>query len=111
MAKKKKAARKKAAKKTKKTKPASAKSAKTQKPIGTVTHFYTHIKVAIVKFKKPVAVGASLRFKGATTDFEMTLKSMQYDHKPISRAPKNKQIGIKVSKRVREGDQVYSVER
>jgi translation elongation factor EF-1alpha len=77
------------------------------KPIGAVTHFYRAIKVAIVKFKKPVRVGARIRFKGATTDFTETVKSMQYDHKPISVAPKGKQIGIKVGKRVREGDSVF----
>ena len=77
------------------------------KPIGEVTHFYTAIKVAIVKFKKPVHAGTALRYKGATTDFAETAKSMQYDHKPVAVAPKGKQVGIKVGKRVREGDLVY----
>lgn len=79
------------------------------KPIGEVTHFYNHIGVAIVKFKKPVKAGARLRFFGATTDFEETVKSMQFDHKPIAVAPKGKQIGVKLGKRVREGDGVYEV--
>jgi hypothetical protein len=77
------------------------------KPIGAVTHFYNHIGVAIVKFKKPVKSGTRLKFVGATTDFEETVKSMQFDHKPIAIAPKEKQIGIKLGKRVREGDSVY----
>ena len=79
------------------------------KPIGVVTHFYTAIKVAIVKFKEPVRVGVRIKFKGATTDFEETIKSMQYDHKPVMVAPKGKQMGIKVGKRVRENDEVYAV--
>ena len=82
---------------------------KAEKPIGEVTHFYTAIKVAIIKFKVPVAVGTRLKFKGATTDFEMTLSSMQYNHEPIKRAKKNQQIGAKVPKRVREADQVFKV--
>ena len=77
------------------------------KPIGEVTHFYNHIGVAIVKFKKPVKSGARLRFFGATTDFEETVKSMQFDHKPVAVAPKGKQIGVELGKRVREGDGVY----
>ncbi len=77
------------------------------KPIGEVTHFYNHIGVAIVKFKKPVKAGARLRFFGATTDFEEAVKSMQFDHTPIAVAPKGKQIGVKLGKRVREGDSVY----
>lgn len=77
------------------------------KPIGVVTHFYNHIKVAIVKFKKPVRVGTNVRFRGATTDFTQALQSLQYDHKPIALAPRAKQIGVKVLKRVREGDGVF----
>ena len=79
------------------------------KPIGTVTHFFTAIKVAIVKFKQPVKVGATVAFRGATTDFKQKIVSMQYDHKEISAAPKGKEVGMKVGKRVREGDEVYPV--
>lgn len=86
---------------------ANKRTVKPQKPIGTVTHFYNNINVAIVKFKKNVRVGAELYFKGATTDFKEAPKSMQYDHQPIAVAPKGKQVGIKVKKRVREGDEVY----
>ncbi len=77
------------------------------KPIGKVTHFFTGIKVAIIKFKKPISVGATIRLEGATTNFVMKIGSMQYDHKPMRRAKKNQQMGIKVPKRVREGDLVY----
>lgn len=77
------------------------------KPIGAVTHFYTKIKVAIVKFKKPVSIGATIAFRGNKTDFEHKITSMQLDYEAIKKAPKGKQIGIKVSKRVREGDEVF----
>ncbi len=83
---------------------------KTPKPIGMVTHFFGGIKVAIVKFKKPVRMGAELHFKGATTDFTSSIASMQYDHKPIHMAPKGKEVGIKVAKKVRVGDKVYEAE-
>ena len=78
-----------------------------QKPIGRVTHFYSHLKVAIVKFNKDVKVGIKLHYKGATTDFTDIIKSMQFNHAPIKLAKKNKQIGIKVKKQVREGDKVF----
>lgn len=77
-----------------------------QKPVGKVTHFYNHIKVAIVKFNKEIPVGATVRFKGATTEFTQRIDSMQYDHQAVKKAPKGKLIGIKVAKRVREHDQV-----
>jgi hypothetical protein len=77
------------------------------KPVGKVTHYYAHIKVAIVKFNTKVKTGAELYFKGATTDFSEVVKSMQFDHEPIAVAQPKKQIGIKLKKRVREGDLVY----
>ncbi len=88
-------------------------SVKTQKPsksIGVVTHFYGKIKVAIVKFKKPITLGVKVSFRGATTDFDQIVSSMQFDHEAIKTAPKGKEVGIKVSKPVRQGDEVYFVE-
>ena len=82
---------------------------KANKPIGTVTHFYNEISVAIVRFKEPVSAGTVLHFKGATTDFQQPAKSMQYNHESVAKAPKGKQIGIKVKKRVREGDEVHRI--
>jgi putative protease len=80
------------------------------KPIGTVTHFYGHLGVAIVKFSKPVSVGKRVRFKGATTDCEEAIQSMQYDHKPVESAKKGQEVGIKVGDKVRDGDSVYGAE-
>lgn len=77
------------------------------KPIGTVTHYYGDISVAIVKFKRVFKVGEKINFKGATTDFKETVKSMQYDHKPIQTAKKGQEVGIKVGDKVREGDEVF----
>ena len=85
------------------------KKAKVEKPIGKITHFYGKIKVGIFKFKKPVKVGAEIAVRGATTDFSQTIASIQYDHKPIKSAPKGKEVGIKVKKKVHEGDLVYLV--
>jgi len=94
----------------KKIKKKAKKTPKGPKALGRVTHFYNEISVAIIKFNKKVPIGVRLAFRGSTTDFEDTVKSMQYDHKPIAVAPKGKQIGVKVKKRVREGDSVYLAE-
>ena len=79
------------------------------KIIGAVTHYYSHLGVAIVKFSKAVKVGEEVHFKGATTDFVGKIASMQYDHKDVSSAKKGQEIGIKVSDKVREGDEVLEV--
>lgn len=80
------------------------------KIIGEVTHFYSDLGVAIVKFNKNVPSGTTLHFHGATTDFKDVAQSMQYDHKPIEEAKKGQEVGIKVKGKVREGDEVYSAE-
>ncbi len=79
------------------------------KPIGVITHYYSGIKVGIFKFNKPVKVGSSIEIRGATTNFAHKISVMQYNYKEISTAPKGKQVGIKLKKRVRVGDKVYSV--
>jgi len=83
---------------------------KEPKEVGEVTHFYSHLGVAIVKCKVPISTGDMLWFKGATTDFKETVSSMQYDHKTIQAAKKGQEVGIKVSEKVREGDKVYLAE-
>ena len=87
-----------------------SKKSKEPKPIGTVTHFFGGLGVAIVKFSKVVTKGDRVRFRGATTDFEQGIDSLQYDHRVIDKAKKNQEVGIKVKNKVREGDEIYSVE-
>lgn len=80
---------------------------KAEKPVGVVTHFYNKIKVAVVKFKEPVKVGEKVLFKGATTNFSQVIASLQYEHEQIKVSKKGQSLGLKVSKRVREGDEIF----
>lgn len=80
-----------------------------EEKIGEVTHYFDHIPAGIVKLKKPLEKGAKIRFKGHTTDFEQEVSSMQVGHKDIEKAKKGNEVGIKVTDRVREGDEVFLV--
>lgn len=80
-----------------------------EKVIGEVTHYYSHLEVAIVKFNRKVKIGETVHFKGHTTDFTETIKSMQYDHKDVDEAELGQEVGIKVSEKVRQGDKVHEV--
>ncbi len=80
-----------------------------RKSIGEVTHYYGDLKVAVVKFNRTVKAGEKVHFKGATTDFEQTLDSMQFDHKEVEEAKKGKEVGVKVKDKVRAGDEVCEV--
>ncbi|NCN52965.1 hypothetical protein GW950_00700 [Candidatus Wolfebacteria bacterium] len=80
---------------------------RTDSPIGEVTHYYGKLGVAIVKFNKDVSTGKNITFQGATTDFSQDVSEMELDHKKVNFAPKGKEVGMKVKKKVREGDKVY----
>ena len=77
--------------------------------IGRVTHFYPKISVAIVELKASLNIGDKILIKGATTNFEQTVESMQIEHKNIERAEAGQIIGLKVKERVRENDKVYRI--
>lgn len=85
----------------------SKKIPRTDKPAGEVTHYYSNLGVAIVKFNQDMPAGKNLTFQGATTDFSQNLASMELDHKSVSMAPRGKEVGLKVKDKVREGDKVY----
>ncbi|MBI2013081.1 MAG: translation elongation factor-like protein [Candidatus Colwellbacteria bacterium] len=80
-----------------------------EKEIGEVTHYYSHLGVAIVKFNRKVKVGDKIHLKGHTSDFTETISHMQYDHKDIEEAKPGQEVGIKVSEKVRQGDKVCEV--
>jgi selenocysteine-specific translation elongation factor len=79
------------------------------KQIGIVTRYFHKIGVAAIKLEGSLSVGDSIKIKGATTDFEMEVASMQVDRKDIESGQKGQEIAIKVADRVRENDSVFLV--
>ena len=75
--------------------------------IGEVTHYFDKIGVAIVKFSAGAKIGDKIKIKGATTDTELVIESMQLDHNEIEAAESGQELGIKVADKVREGDEVF----
>lgn len=80
-----------------------------EKEIGKVTHYYTHLGVAIVELKSELSVGDEVHIKGHTSDFKEKVQSMQIEHKQVEKAKKGDTIGLKVKEHAREGDIVYLV--
>lgn len=77
--------------------------------VGKVTHYFSKIGVAVVELKAPLKLGDRILIRGATTNFEQTVESMQIEHKPVVEAQPGQSVGIKVKDRVREKDVVYKV--
>ncbi len=76
--------------------------------IGVVIHYYNKISVAIVEIQNDfIALEEVLFIKGKTTRFRQRVKSIEYEHQKISKAPVGYQIGLQVGAPVAEGDIVY----
>ncbi len=81
-----------------------------EEKIGEVMKFFSKPSVAAVKITAgELRVGDTVRFNGHTTDFEDTIQSMEIDNKQIEKATAGDYIGVKVSDRVRPGDEVFKV--
>ena len=81
-----------------------------EKLIGKVTHYFTNIGVAVVEITSGnLKVGEKIHIKGATSDFEQPIDSMQIEHESVEAAKKGQAIGLKVEQQAREGDEVFKV--
>lgn len=88
-------------------KKAAKKAKKKENIVGIVTHYFPHVRAAVVKLKAPLGVGERIKIKGHTTDFTQGITSMQIDRVPINQAKKGQEIGLLVDSRVRQHDVVY----
>lgn len=87
-----------------------AKPAKKEKPIGKIVHYYDKIKVAVLKLSAELKIGDEIRLVGGKeTDFQQKVDSMQVEHKPLKKAKKGQEVGLKTKEPVREGYQVFKI--
>ena len=75
--------------------------------VGSVSHFFAKINVAIIEVTDTISVGDRIFIKGPTTDLEQTVDSMEMEYAKVQRAETGQSIGMKVNGRVREKDVVY----
>lgn len=81
-----------------------------EKKIGEVVKFFSKPSVAAVKITEgELVIGDSIKFSGYTTDFTDVIKSMEVENKSVQKAVAGDFIGVKVSDRVRPGDEVFKV--
>ncbi len=81
-----------------------------EEKIGEVMKFFAKPSVAAVKITSgELLAGDVVKFTGHTTDFEDRIDSMEVDNKQIEKATVGDYIGIKVSDRVRPGDEMFKI--
>ncbi|PIR48800.1 hypothetical protein COU80_03865 [Candidatus Peregrinibacteria bacterium CG10_big_fil_rev_8_21_14_0_10_55_24] len=77
------------------------------KSIGTVTHFYDRIGVAVIKLKAALKVGDIIHFSRKGEElFCQPVESIQIDHETLKAAKKGQEIGLKVTTPVQDGADV-----
>jgi len=82
--------------------------ASNEEAIGVITHYYSHLGVAVAQLNKgSLKTGDTIHVKGSTTDFTQTVTSMEYEHAHIDQAGAGQNIGLKVIDHAREHDIVY----
>jgi translation elongation factor EF-Tu-like GTPase len=82
---------------------------KEEKPIGKISHYFSHIGVAIIELSDALKAGETVRISGGETDFDQLVESMEIDHKKVDKAKKGDSVGLKVDQKVREGYKVYKL--
>lgn len=77
--------------------------------IGVISHYYSHLEVAVFVLDADLRVGDTVHIKGHTSDFKQIVESMQKDHRGVDKAGRGDSVGIKLSGRVRVNDSVYKL--
>jgi len=81
-----------------------------EEAVGVVTHYYSHLGVAVVQVNKAaIRSGDQVHIKGHTTDLTQIVGSMEYEHQHVESAEAGKTVGLKVMDHVREHDIVYLI--
>jgi peptide subunit release factor RF-3 len=81
-----------------------------EEKLGEVVKFFSKPSVAAVKIVSgELCVGNSIKIIGHTTDLTERIESMEVNNQKVLKAVAGDFIGIKVSDRVRPGDEVFKV--
>lgn len=79
--------------------------------VGRVVQFFAKPSVAAIEIASgTLAIGDTIKIRGATTDFEQKIESMEIDRKAIPSATVGQSVGIKVRERVRPHDKVFKMQ-
>jgi putative protease len=75
--------------------------------IGTVSHYFSHLSVAGVDLRAPLAIGDRIHIRGHTTNIVQTVESMEIDRASVEQAGPGDDLAIKVDDHVRDHDLIF----
>jgi putative protease len=78
--------------------------------IGAVTHYYPHVDAGVIALEAgELRVGDTIHVRGHTTDYYQRVDRIEVDHQAVQVARPGQSVGVHVTQRVREGDEVWKV--
>ena len=77
--------------------------------IGKITHYYSHLNVAVLELTDRLKVGETIHVFGHTTDFVQKVTSMEVDHHRVVVVEPGDNVALKVVEPVRVHDVIYRV--
>jgi translation elongation factor EF-1alpha len=80
-----------------------------KKLVGSISHFYPKISVAVVDLENTLKVGDTISIERASGSFEQVVDSMEIEHEKVQEAEAGQSIGLKVNEKIREGAKVYKI--
>ena len=77
--------------------------------IGTVTHYFGKIGVAVLALTDPIHIGDKIRIRGNDTEFDQEVTSLQVDHEAVDTGQVGTEVAMQVTQSVRRGCQIYKL--
>jgi len=81
-------------------------------PSGEITHFYAKPMVAVIKLTETIKNGDTIKIKGATSDFSMSVAGMRNEQEiEVESADAGELVAFRTTETARPGDKVWLVMR
>jgi hypothetical protein len=78
--------------------------------IGIVTHYFGRVGAGVIAIESgELRVGDTIHVHGHTTDFYQRVNRIEIDHAAVEVATAGQSVGVEITQRVREHDEVFKV--
>ena len=78
--------------------------------IGVITHYFGRVGAGVISLESgELRVGDTIHVRGHTTDFYQRVNRIEIDHAQVEIAKPGQSVGVEITQRVREHDEVFKV--
>jgi translation elongation factor EF-1alpha len=75
-----------------------------------VTHYFGRVGAGVIAMESgELRIGDTIHVRGHTTDFYQRVNRIEIDHAPVEVARPGQSVGVEITQRVREHDEVFKV--